>query len=172
MGRQPREWLVLNLLESNWTSGNTFGLVPDISFGWWNDDKGQPQVLIQSPDEGPTGGGTTGYSAIDPSGGSPIQTVDGVISIHCFARSRDLGSASTDHAAQYLDGDKDGSNHGVTEEITDIVQNNADQPTDPDTGNTPVRVLAPGQVRRGPTQEDVGDRVVHRIVEVGYLFDR
>lgn len=172
MGRQPREYLVLHLLEANWDNSDTFGLTPDISFGWWNENKGQPQCLIQTPDEGPTDGGTTGYSAIDPGGGTPIQRIDGVITIHCWARSRDLGNASTDHAAQYLDGDTDGSNHGVTEEITDIIQTNASQPTDPTTGNQPVEVLAPRTVQQGPTQDDVGDRVVHRLVEVGYQFDR
>lgn len=169
MPRQPREWLLLNLLEQNWDATNTFGLTPDISFGNWNEAKAQPQVTIPQPDEGPIGGGDTGYDAFDSGGGIPHQTVDGVLDVDVWARDRDLGGASTDAAAKYCSGDKDGSTPGVVAEIQRIVRANADRPTDPVTGNQPVQTIAPGGSRRVP-EDDVGSEVVHFVVPVRFLY--
>lgn len=161
--------LVRNLLVDEWDASNTFGLQPDISYGWYDDSKSVPQVLVRIPDEGPIGGGQTGFDAIDPTGGTPHQTVDGVLEVHCFADRDDIGDASTRFPREYLSGDD--STEGVIGEIVRIIGANAQAPTDPTTGAQPVRLLAPLQSQEAPT-EDAGAETAHIVQAVGYQFGR
>lgn len=133
MPREPRERLVLDLLQADWTAGNTFGLTPKLTFGWFNEDAGNAQVTVGQPEESPIDGGNTGYSHISADG-TPGQTVGGTIPVHVWSRTDDLGGASTDNPRQY--------NERCCEEIKRIVGNHAASPTNPDTGNQPVDSLA------------------------------
>ena len=167
MDRQPREILVRNLLRAEWDQSETFGLTPDISFGWYVESKGVPQLLVRAPDEGPLGGGETGYDAIDGSGGIPNQTISGVIDVHGMADASDLDAATTDFPDVYLSGNE--SQHGAMAEVRRIARENYSAPTDPETGNRPVNTLAPGDSQEVP-DDGAGTREAHYLVEVGYTF--
>lgn len=161
MAREPREELVRDLLRDQWDATNTYGLTPSIIFGWFDDKPdGQPAVTIRQGAEGPTDGGQTGYSSIDPSGGSPNQTTVGVVQCHIWTGRDDLDGASTSHQRLY--------NQRVSEEIRRIVKANADQPTNPDTGNQPVQSIAPGEST--PEAEPDKRGVFHHRRDVNYWY--
>lgn len=169
MAREPREQFVLQLLEGNWNSSNTFGLTPSLLYAS-SDEPSTPHITVPQPDEGPIGGGATGYDGIDPSGGNPHQTIAGTITLHAFAQDGNLGSATTSSAAVYLTGSaaNDGTvSGGVVEEVYRIVRNNAVEPSNPTTGNTPVLTLASGQAAPGPTEDDTR---YHQVIPVSYVY--
>lgn len=157
--------LMRNLLRDEWDASATFGVTPDISHGWYDDSKDQPQITIQSPSSNAINGGTTGYDAIDPSGGSPHQTVSGTLPVHCWASYRDVSSSGAGSGAQYLDGDT--NNDGVIDEIRRIVTANASGPVDPQTNDQPADHL--GVVATAVAEEqDPGSRVAHVVVNVRF----
>lgn len=161
MVREPREELVRDLLREYWAPSNTYDLTPSIIFGWFDEkDEGQPYVTIGQPDEVPINGGDTGYSAIDPGGGSPHQTIDGVVQCHIWTGSDDLGGATTSHQRDY--------NSAATDEIKRIVKANANRPTNPQTGNQPVQEIAPGRSRQIEEPDKRG--VFHHRRDVGYTY--
>lgn len=159
MTREPREQLLIDLLRDEWNTDNTFTLQPDISYGWYDEEKGTPQVTIPQPDEGPISGGDTGYSGITPDGTGPNQTISGTLDVSCWCAFDELDNASTEYPQEYLAGSADRTTGdvtlGVVEEIKRIVRENAVRPTNPKTSNQPVRVIAPGdgtQVEEPDTQ--------------------
>lgn len=168
MVRQPRDTLVRNLLREYWDPTVTFGVTPDISFGWYDDAKDQPQVCIRSSEEGPINGGQTGYSAINATGGSPNQSIDGVINTHVFVDFGHLNGASTDFPRVLCVGDE--TNRGINGEIRSIIRDNASSPEDPYTGNRPVNVISPGEAIEVPP-EDPGTEEVHFRVSIGYGYE-
>lgn len=161
MVREAREELVRDLLRDGWTASNTYTLTPSIIFGWFDEKPdGQPAVTVRQGDEAPANGGLTGYAAIDPGGGSPHQTIVGVVECHIWAAGGDLGSATTSHQRDY--------NQRVSEEIRRIVKANANRPTNPDTSNTPVQGIAPGD--SVPIEEPDKRGVFHHRRDVGYWY--
>lgn len=161
MVREPRETLVRDLLRDGWTPANTYDLTPSIIFGWFDEKKsGQPYVTIGQPMENPINGGDTGYSGIDPGGGSPHQTIDGVVQCHIWTGRDDLGGATTSSQREY--------NQAATEEIKRITRANADKPTNPQTGNQPVQGIAPGQSRAIEEPDKRG--VFHHRRDVEYTY--
>lgn len=171
MAREPREQLVLDLLQQNWQTDHPFGLTPKISYGWFNEDQETTQVTIGQPDEGPIGGGETGFDGIDTTGGSPHQTRGGTVEAHCWARHGDLGNATTSNPREYLTGSaaSDGTvSGGVIEEIYDIAQANAVRPVNPVTGNTPVQLLSAGTAAPAPEPDTRG--LFHFVVPLNYIY--
>lgn len=165
---QPRDTLVLNLLQQNWNPANTFGLTPDISYGWYDESAGQPQLTIGSEDETPgPESGPTGYDTMTPLGEPPNQSFTGTIDIHCWGRNEDLSGASTGYAQQYFQGD--GDNLGAREELRRIIRENGRAPVDPVTGNRPVNLIGPLGGREVP-EDDPGSRVIHYIEQIGYGY--
>jgi hypothetical protein len=135
--REPRERLIVDLLQDGWNRSNTFGQTPHISFGWFDDSKDRPQVTVRQADEGPVYPGTDPFDAITPDGSGDLhQTVTGQVVAHCWAEARKLGSASTSNPRQYL--------AAASEEINRIIGTNQITPTNPSTGNQPVESLAAG----------------------------
>lgn len=169
MAIEPREQLVVDLLTGKWTASNTFGLTPSIIYAS-RDEPGTPHVTVEMPDEGPIGGGDTGFDGIDPGGGSPHQTIAGTVTVHAFADDNELSGASTGSAAVYLTGSaaNDGTvSGGVIEEIYRIVRNNGVKPSNPTTGNTPVELLSAGTFTPGPTDDDTKQ---HYVGSLNYLY--
>lgn len=161
MAREPREVLVTHLLQDGWTAGNTYGQTPYISFGWFDDSKDRPQVTIDQAKEGPEFRGVTPFDGFAPNGSGDLsQTVTGVVQAHCWAEARKLGSATTDNPRQYL-GD-------AVEEINRIIDANQVKPTNPSTGNQPVRLLAAHQAT--PVSEPDHSARFHYRVTVSYLY--
>lgn len=158
--REPREDLVLQLLQADWNKSNTFGQTPKITFGWFNEDAGNAQVTVAQPEESPIDAGDTGYSHISADG-NPGQTIGGTIQVHVWSRKEDLSGASTDNPRQY--------NERCCEEIKRIAGANAVSPTNPDTGNQPVDSLAyDGRV---PVPEPDRPSVFHYRATVRYGYD-
>lgn len=172
MVREPREQLVLDFLEDRWTAANTFGETPHISFGWFDDPPSKPYICVLQPEEGPIGGGETGFDGMDPNLGSPHQTIRGTVPVHVFATNRELDNASTDNPREYLTGSAsrtDGSvSGGAIGEIYRIVRNNAVDPTNPKTGNTPVQLLSAGDAAPAPEEDETG--VFHYLAPINYIY--
>lgn len=159
--RELREQLVRDLLRDKWTSGNTYSLTPNITFGGYdNKTDGTPLLAVDEAREGPSGGGQTGYDSIDASGGGPEQTKTGTVDCHVWTHLDDLGSADTDHPRPY--------NGAVTEEVARIAVANANNPTNPSTSNEPVRAIAPGEARSVPEPDESG--LYHRLIPVQYVY--
>lgn len=133
MPREPREKLVLALLQEEWTPAHTFGLTPKITFGWFNEDVDTAQVTIRQPEESPVDGGETGYSHIRV-GDGPGQTIGGTIQVHVWARESDLEGAETQNPREF--------NERCCEEIQRIAGEHASQPVNPRSGNQPVGFIA------------------------------
>lgn len=161
MSREPAEKLVLDLLTEYWDSGNSYGLTPKITYGWFNEAPDVPQVTVPQADESTANGGETGYSGIDPSTGDPTQTYSGTVTAHVWSRKDDLDTAGTNNPRQY--------NGQAAEEIRRIAKDNANKPTNPKTGNTPVDTLAYLGKTPGPDEDDV-PAVFHYVVTVGYTL--
>lgn len=159
--RELREQLVLDLLQDGWTAANSYGLTPNITFGGYDrKSEGTPLVGVAEAREGPVGGGQTGYDSIDAGGGGPEQTIAGVVDVHVWSHRDDLGSATTDHQRQY--------NGAATEEVARIARANAVRPTNPRTGNQPVRVLSPGSANSVAEPEERA--LYHRLIPISYLY--
>jgi len=159
--RELREQLVLDLLQDKWTSGNTYSLTPNITFGSYDEKtRGTPLLAIDEAREGSAGGGLTGYDSIDASGGGPEQTRTGTVDCHVWTHLDDLGSATTAHPREY--------NGGVTEEVRRIANDNATRPTNPRTGNQPVRYISPGEAESVPEPDEHG--LYHRVIPVNYAY--
>jgi len=162
MPREPREDLVLELLRDQWDPSNTFGVTPDISFGWFREEASQPQVTVGQPEESPANGGETGYSHISADG-DPGQTIAGTIDVHVWSTPDRLGAqnASTKNPRQY--------NERCCEEIQRIVGENASRPTNPDTGNQPVSFISyDGRI---PVPEPDFDDRFHYTAPVAYGYE-
>lgn len=175
MAREPREQLVVDLL-SDGTEGiqasNVFDLKPSVIYAS-QDGPDSPHITVEQPDEGPTGGGTTGFDGMDAGGGSPHQTIVGTVTVHAFADDQDLdanATVTTDRAAVYLTGSAAGDgtvSGGVIEEIYRIVRANAVRPQNPTTGNTPVELLSAGTFSPGPTDEPTQ---MHYVGQLNYVY--
>jgi len=161
--REEREKLLLDLLRDNWNSSNTYGLTPDISFGWFDERKDQPQITIPQPDEGPINGGSTGYSGLNPTTGELHQDRTGTIDVNIWTEYSTLrdSSATSDNPRQY--------NAAVKEEMFRIVREHGFNPTNPQTSENPVWSLAPGSSNRVP-EPDESD-LEHYTASVQYHFN-
>jgi hypothetical protein len=160
MPEEAPETLVHDLLEDSWVASNTYDFKPDIHYGWFDDDGGNPQLTIGQPEDSTVSGGDTGYQSINQSG-EPGQEFAGTVDLNVWSRRSDMSGPSTGNPRQY--------NYQVTEEIRRIIRNNADQPVNPRTGNTPVEVVA--WLSREPFQETERRKVVFRyLVTVGFNY--
>lgn len=75
-----------DLLISEWDpSATSLGKAPPIHTGRWAERKTIPCVALHGKDEGPDGGGATGYTAMSGSGGGGVQTISGAVTIDCVA---------------------------------------------------------------------------------------
>lgn len=172
MVREPREQFVLDLLDDGWPADTPFGVTPHISYGGYDSDKDTPQVTVGQPEEGPTGGGETGYDGIDGAGGQPHQTIVGLVPVDLWASINDLDSATTSNPREYLTGSADRSTGTVTggaiEELYDIVEANASRPTNPKTGNVPLDVISHGQAAPVPEPDTRG--LYHYLVPINFVY--
>ncbi|ELZ00765.1 hypothetical protein [Natrialba asiatica] len=82
---------VRDILRDGWDNSDLpVSLVDrDIHTGWFDDGKGFPQVGVTNTNEGPFGGGQSGFSAITGDGSGGIQTRSGSVMVTAFAGSRD-----------------------------------------------------------------------------------
>lgn len=164
MTREPREQLIVDLLTDEWNAANTHNLKPSILYDR-EDEPPTPSVTVEQYTEGPLGGGSTGYDAMSATGSNPHQTRSGSVPVHLYATDNELGGASTDSAKVYMTGS--GGTGGVVDEVQRIVQENANRPSNPSTGNTPVDLISPTSF--GPAPTDEAGRV-HFAGEVLYLY--
>lgn len=161
MTREPREDLVLRLLEDNWTASNTYEQTPHLSFGWYSSDKPVPQVTVGQPEESPVDGGQTGFSGINPATGEPTKRTGGTIPVNIWSRADDLASATTNNPRQY--------NERVCEEVRRIIDGHADRPTNPSSGNQPVKYISYQGHAPVPETDEVKAVFRHR-AEVSYGY--
>lgn len=152
--------LLLDILQVEWEESNTFGLTPDITFGWFDDDKDIPQLTIGQPEESPTGGGETGFSGLGVDG--PTQRIVGTIDTDAWCRPGDLKQASTRNPRQY--------NSAVADEVQRILEDYNDKPTNPRTGEQPVNFLSYGGRTPVPEPDDTLKMVRHYNVIVNYGY--
>lgn len=179
--REPPKQLVRDLLRGDpndastgWDTDNTFGFKPSIKYGWFDSYDTASYVIIRQPDENPLGGGETGYAYMTNAG--PGREVDGTIGVHVFASDRkikDNDTVTTDHGAEYVwgaDAADDGTlgDRGAVGEIERIIGANEVRPTNPITGNQPVRFLSLG-ASNAVDEPDEGP-FFHHVIEVGYIF--
>lgn len=162
MTREAREKLVLALLQQDWTPANTFDATPDISFGWFEEDKDRPQVTVGQPSENPVDGGRTGYSHITADG-TPGQTIGGTLYVHVWSSSSRLSqaNASTPNPREF--------NERACEEVQRIATAHAASPTNPSTGEQPVSSLA--YAGREPVPEPDRPEVQHYRAELRYGYE-
>lgn len=159
--RELREQLVLDLLQKKWTSSNTYGLTPNITFGWYDmKTDGTPLLTVAEAQEAPAGGGQTGYDSISGDGSGPEQTMAGTVDCHIWTHRDDLSSANTNGQRAY--------NGAVTEEVARICRENAVRPTNPQTNNQPIRVISPGQAQSVAEPDE--HALYHRFIPVSYLY--
>ncbi len=157
------EKLVLDILQEEWSSTLTYDLTPNITFGWFDEDKEIPQVTIRQPDEEPINGGETGFSGIYPADGSPTQRITGTIGVHIWCRPDDLDSATTRNPRQY--------NQAVTNGIQEIIKDGyQDSPASPRTGETPVNYLSYGGKTPAPEPDDTIKMLRHYVVTLNYGY--
>lgn len=160
MPDEAPETLVQDLLESEWKSGNTFGFTPDIHYGWFDEETTNPEVTVSQSEGSTVDGGQTGYESINQNG-VPGQEFAGTVPVNVWSRRSDMSGPNTDNPRQY--------NYQATEEIKRIIKANADKPTNPNTGNQPVEVIAP--LSREAFVETERRKVVFRyLVEIGFNY--
>lgn len=170
MAREAREKLVVDLLTDKWTSGNTFGETPSIIYGR-DEAPSKPFISVEQPDEGPIGGGETGYDGIDSTQGVPHQTISGTVPVHLFASDKELDNATTESGKVYLTGTSTSGNNvsgGAVDETQRIIRGNAVRPSNPKTGNTPVELLSAGAFTRVPEPDEPG--TYHYVGSVDYIY--
>ena len=56
-------------VDTEWDTSNTLGLDPPKDTGWWDPDSDETQVTTGTSEESTQGGGNTGVTGIDPTGG-------------------------------------------------------------------------------------------------------
>lgn len=166
MPREPREQLVVDLLTNDWNASNTHGLTPSVIYAEPDESPDTAYVAVEQYSEGPIGGGETGFDGIDPTGGSPHQTISGSVPVHLYADDTELSGASTGSAKVYLTGS--GSTGGAVDEVQRIIRANAVSPTNPSTSNTPVDIISPTTFNRVPEPDE--PTTAHYAGEVLYLY--
>lgn len=163
-GREPREKLVLDLLQDQWDSTKTYGITPSITYGWFNEDKSVPQVTVPQPEEGPVNGGQTGYASMSGDGSGPSQQIAGACIVHLWARSDDVSGAN----AAAGENPRNWLSYAL-EMLHKILDDNAVRPTNPSTGEQPVEYVSYGEpapahdTNRTPT-------VYHLVVPVNFGY--
>jgi len=80
--REDIRILVRNLIRDNWTPGNTFGVTPYFTTGWYDEAYETPQISFTNPSDGPINGGMTGFSGITTQG--IVQTILGTLQLNCW----------------------------------------------------------------------------------------
>lgn len=161
MTRELREQLVLDLLQDAWTPANTAGVTPNITFGWYDQkEEGTPLLTVGESEESPSGGGATGYDSMDGAGGGPEQTMDGSVPVNVWTHRGDLDSASTSSQREY--------NGLAVEEVARIVRANAVRPTNPRTGEQPVRLIGVGVAQAVPEPNE--HAVYRKQIPVPYRY--
>lgn len=148
--------IIRDLLDNNWTTGNTvLANKPDIHTGWYDYGSSDPQVTVTNPEESTVGGGETGHTAGTGAGGvSQIRA--GTVLVNCWAGTREdtkgAGSGGSDVNPKEAAYDMAG-------EVHRIAQANATGTTDSN-GNRQLNSLGADPVRRVVDTEK--DPVVYR----------
>lgn len=171
MAIEPREQFVLQLLEGNWNDSNTFSETPTLIYGHRDTPPTKPYIAVMQPDEGPIGGGNTGFDGIDPTGGAPHQTISGTVPVHLFASDDELSGATTSAAKVWLTGsaaDNGTVSGGAIEEVYRIVRANAVRPSNPTTGNKPVELLSASAFSPVPEPDEPG--TYHYVGNLNYIY--
>lgn len=88
---QDPKLVVRDLLRDGWrnTAVPTDVGMTDIHTGWYDGNKGFPQVAVSNRNESVAGGGQTGFNAIAGDGAGGVQDRTGTILVTVFAGSRD-----------------------------------------------------------------------------------
>lgn len=161
--REPREELIVELLKNNWNAPDTFDLTPKISYGWFEEDQSKPQVTVPLPEEGPIDGGDTGYASMSGDGSGPSQQIGGESMVHLWARATDVTGAtgSGQNPRRWLS--------YAREMVYSIIRDNANQPSNPSSGNQPVNYVSCGEAL--PAHDaDRSPTVFHLVVPVMFGY--
>jgi hypothetical protein len=143
--RDQPEDVVLRLIDDNWTASDVYdvdvvanGGDLAVTFGWFSREN-LPEITVEQASGGPVRGGETGISGINPDNGDATRTSAGIVPVHAWATRSSLEAidgASTTNPRQF--------NAAVMQAIDDIVSANADNPTNPNTGNADLNYVGPG----------------------------
>lgn len=130
---------IKDLVKSSWVPGNIVGTItPDFHTGWWNPKSFAVQLTFSGKNEAFEG--AHGYNAIQGAGGGPVQIVNGVLFMNCWAY-RDEGAGGPNPKTIVYD---------MAKEVNRIVLANFDQITNLD----PIGILAindvPPDMKRKP----------------------
>lgn len=79
---------VRDALVAGWNPANTSGVTPKIHSGWFNQNWKQAQVTVTDLREFPSGGGSTGFRAID-SLGNGVKLMLGTMTVAVWAHDGD-----------------------------------------------------------------------------------
>lgn len=72
---------IKDLIDNNWDTSNTsISSKPTITTGWWDNSNENPMVTISGAEESPIGGGTTGFSGIEPT-----KELEGSLQVDCWS---------------------------------------------------------------------------------------
>lgn len=80
--------VVYDLLVAGWNPANTSGITPRFHTGNFNHSWKAPQVTVTDASEFPSGGGETGFRAID-SAGKGVKTMIGTVVVGCYSHDND-----------------------------------------------------------------------------------
>lgn len=160
--------IVRDLLVGEWDASNTaYPNQPRVHTGWYDMGSPNPQVTVTNPNEGPTGGGDTGYTHMDGAGGVG-QLITGTCLVNGWAGTReDLeGEASdgSDINPKVLAWD-------FAKEIARILSDYASGTNDPNSGDLELSFVAPGEARR-MVDTDPENAVFRYEVTARYGYDR
>lgn len=108
-----------DLLDDNWKTDNTSGNQPTITTGWYDSERELPQISLVMPNEVPSNT-VTGFAALAPSTGRPLQHIDGELYAHIWVT--EPSSPSDTNVKEYMD--------EIKMEARRIVNENWDQLTD------------------------------------------
>ena len=142
---------ILALIEDRWNSENIAGgIKPDFHTGWWNPHSLSAQVTFTGDDEAYEG--ASGYGGINPSSGSPVQVVNGLVFANCWA-FRDEGLTNTPNPKQVV--------YDMAEEIRRIILANFQGITNLEH----VSIMSVGDV---PPEEGTDPMVFRKAVLIGF----
>ncbi len=74
---------IYDLLTSNWNASNTSDVTPEITTGWYDEERELPQVSVTTPNEAPET--ETGFTSIAADSGTPVQQQNGIVDCHIWA---------------------------------------------------------------------------------------
>lgn len=121
---EPPEIKVKDLVKNNWDKTNiTSEITPDFKTESPDfNDIISDSIYFHNPTENSTGGGDTGYSSLNQSGGAPTQRSIGTVQADCLSRrKKDVSSVNPKQVI-----------FDISEEVKRIIRNKFDQDSEID----------------------------------------